>query len=430
MTRALRILFVTTEAPWPLNHGGRLHVHHVVRELAERAAVTLAFPGPAAVLPQMPPEVTLRPILPDAGPPTPLPRGAVAAAVRRHFGWRRDVAAFIRAWARPAHADVVVLHGGILGQYAALCRVPVLWNLQDELVLPLTRGWTTTPWTRRLQLARNAALYAAYERSIARRAAATVLVSPVDASYLQRWGGAAATVTDIPNGVDTDYFAANETQGRPGTVVFAGALDFPPNAHGALWFLRRVWPPVHRADPARRLLLVGRRPAAEVIAAAAGAANVELHADVPDVRPYLEQAAVIAVPVWLGGGLKNKVLEGCAMRRAVLTTPSACVGAGARPGRDVLTAGSRRAWVTQLERLLSNPSCAARLAERGWRWVQTQRRWHQTGQAFAELLYSIALHSQPTANCRHRRSTTLVAQQHVRSTWAKQGVRGREVACP
>lgn len=429
MTRALRILFVTTEAPWPLNHGGRLHVHHVVRELAERATVTLAFPGQAVALPEMPAEVTIRPIVSDAGP-APLPRGASAAAVRRHFGWRRDMAAFIHATAHPAHTDVVVLHGGVLGQYAALCRVPVLWNLQDELVLPLLRGWTTTPWTRWPRLARNAALYAAYERAIARRAAATVLVSPVDASYLQRWGGGAATVTDIPNGVDTDYFSAADTPGRPGTVVFAGALDFPPNVHGALWFLRHVWPQVHQADATRRLMLVGRRPATEVRTAALSAVNVELHADVPDVRPYLRQAAVVVVPVWLGGGLKNKVLEGCALRRAVLTTPTACVGAGARPGRDVLTAGARQTWVIKLDRLLSNPRGTARLAERGWRWVRTHRRWHQTGQAFAELLYSIASHSQPAAGGRRQRSTTLVAQQHVRSTWAKQGVRGREVACP
>ena len=45
---------------------------------------------------------------------------------------------------------------------------------------------------------------------------------------------------------------------------------------------------------------------------------------VPDLRPYLAQAAVAVSPIRYGVGIQNKVLEAMAMGTPVVTSPRAC----------------------------------------------------------------------------------------------------------
>ena len=43
--------------------------------------------------------------------------------------------------------------------------------------------------------------------------------------------------------------------------------------------------------------------------------GVEVLGEVPDIRPYVNEATVVAVPIRIGGGTRFKVLEGLAMPR-------------------------------------------------------------------------------------------------------------------
>src|SRR5262249_44437864 len=59
---------------------------------------------------------------------------------------------------------------------------------------------------------------------------------------------------------------------------------------------------------------------------------------VPDVRPYLAQAACVVVCLRIARGIQNKLLEAMAMARPVVSTTIATAGVaeqGAIPGIDV-----------------------------------------------------------------------------------------------
>ena len=64
----------------------------------------------------------------------------------------------------------------------------------------------------------------------------------------------------VRNGVDLDYFQARETDPGGAEIGFVGAMDYEPNARGALWFVREVLPRVRERMPQARLTIVGRRP--------------------------------------------------------------------------------------------------------------------------------------------------------------------------
>ena len=51
--------------------------------------------------------------------------------------------------------------------------------------------------------------------------------------------------------------------------------------------------------------------------------GVELHANVPDVRPYLADCGLLVVPLRIGGGSRLKILEALASGTPVVSTRSA-----------------------------------------------------------------------------------------------------------
>ena len=71
--------------------------------------------------------------------------------------------------------------------------------------------------------------------------------------------------------------------------------------------------------PDLRLFVVGPRPI-EAVRALARDPSIIVTGFVDDVRPYVARASVVIAPFVSGTGIKNKVLEGMAMGKPVVTT--------------------------------------------------------------------------------------------------------------
>src|SRR5207244_9969553 len=75
-----------------------------------------------------------------------------------------------------------------------------------------------------------------------------------------------------------------------------------------------------------------RNPPASLVKRAGELDRVELHADVPDVRPYLADCGVMTVPLRIGGGSRLKILEALACGLPVVSTRVGAEGLGLEPG--------------------------------------------------------------------------------------------------
>ena len=314
------------------------------------------------------------------------PHTWTARLVQRHFGHDPAIPRWLWTHARPEHFDVALLYGAVTGQYIDAVRIPAVWDTVDELVLYTVRDAPRRGARYWLRTARAAALYAAFERHVARQAQATLFASPIDASYARRWAGG-ARVESISNGVDFEYFNGPTQPPEPGTLAFVGSLSFPPNVEGIVRFATRIWPRVQAPGAGQRLLIIGREPT-DAVRALGRLPGVAVHANVPDVRPYLSQAAVVIVPTRLGGGVKNKVLEACAMQRPVVASPRALAGLTARRGRDILCASSTAAWVRHVTQVLKNPVAAAEIGRSGYHWVRRSHNWDCLAGQLTQMLAS------------------------------------------
>jgi glycosyltransferase involved in cell wall biosynthesis len=175
------------------------------------------------------------------------------------------------------------------------------------------------------------------EQRVTERADVVGFVSELDCQRAQRMFqmNAEADVARIP--VDTSYYAPSPHDWRKDprfVVLFTGHLSHPPNVDAVLFFLREIWPQVLVHCPEAIFQAVGMYPAPAVAAAMQANPRCELHANVPDIRPYFWNAGVYVVPMRFGGGVRQKLFEAWSMRVPVVCTTMAAEGIGAQDGTN------------------------------------------------------------------------------------------------
>jgi glycosyltransferase involved in cell wall biosynthesis len=165
----------------------------------------------------------------------------------------------------------------------------------------------------------------------------------------------------IPNAADVEYYQPRPTDpasdGR--TVVYFGLLSYVPNVDGVTHFVRDIWPRIAQSHPEARCKIIGGRPPPSLLALAEP--RVELTGFVSDLRPHLAAAAAVVVPLRLGGGTRLKIVEAMAMGKATVSTTLGVEGIEAVPGRDLLVEDEPVAFADAVNRLLAEPSLAARI---------------------------------------------------------------------
>jgi sugar transferase (PEP-CTERM/EpsH1 system associated) len=219
---------------------------------------------------------------------------------------------------------------------------------------------------------REAAKLFAFEREVAARADVSLFVSEAEANLFRaRAELPHADIRALPNGVDLDFYrpGAVQAQAPHPLIVFAGQMDYAPNVDAAAWFAREVLPRV----PGASFAIVGRNPSAAVKALASE--RVLVTGEVPDIRPWLAAADVIAAPLRVARGIQNKVLEAMAAGRPVVASPAAFEGIEAEPGRDLIVADGAEAQARAIRDLLADPARAAAIGAAARRRMEEAYRW-------------------------------------------------------
>jgi glycosyltransferase involved in cell wall biosynthesis len=183
-------------------------------------------------------------------------------------------------------------------------------------------------------------------------------------------------ITVVPIAVDTA--AQAPVSRRPGSLnIFTlGTLHYPPNADGIRWFLQEVFPLVQAQVPGSSLTIVGKNPPQDFLnAASLHPESVQVTGYVPDLEPYIEQAAMMVVPVRAGGGMRVRILEGFARGIPVVTTTVGLEGIDAQVGEEVLVADTPAEFAREVIRLFHDQGLQDRLSSNGRRLAEACYDW-------------------------------------------------------
>jgi len=193
-----------------------------------------------------------------------------------------------------------------------------------------------------------------YERIVCPQFDLNITCSDLDTERLKRIAPA-VTATEVPNGVDTEYFRPDGRPERPLSLVFAGNLSWYPNAAAMHFFADKIWPALKQEMPGVTMDVIGGNPPPTLSALAARDKGFRVHGFVPDVRPYIGSAALYVCPIMDGGGTKLKILDALAMGKPIVAHPIACEGIGVRDGHDVIFARAPSEFVQSIVNLLGDP---------------------------------------------------------------------------
>lgn len=222
------------------------------------------------------------------------------------------------------------------------------------------------------------------EADTCRRAQRTIAVSAQDRAVLSSIAPG-ADIRDVPTGVDIEYFAPQQNTEVSHRLVYVGSMDWYPNEDGVLFFIDAILPAIRRRIPEASLTVVGRNPSRRLRDAAASAA-VEVTGTVDDIRPFVAQAAIVVVPLRVGGGTRLKIFEAMAMGKAVVSTTIGAEGLPLTDDVHVIRADEPHAFADAVVTLLLDPVRRREIGKAARQLVEQRYSWDKVAADFAALL--------------------------------------------
>ena len=398
----MRILFVSQIIPYPAHGGVLQRGFNLLRELGRSHEVhLLAFHHPDELAPGEAVEASRRELgrfcreveyfelWPKKSPlHTALALG-VAALHPAPFSVlaqrNRALSDRIRELSRSNRPpDVVHLDTVALAPYSAACgQIPtVLGHHNIESQLMERRADHERGALRRAYVQLQARRLRRYESRVCRKFHLNVTVSDADAELLGQICPGVRTVV-IPNGVDTEYFQPRWGKEAP-AIVFTGGMNMFANRDAVEWFLDAVWPIIRQRVPGVHFYAIGQRPSPRVLEFAASDGSVSAPGHVPDIRPWVEKAAVYVVPMRVGGGTRLKVVDAMAQGKAIVSTTLGAEGIRGDDGVHFVLADDPQAFADRVIRLLGAPDERRRLGEAARARAATHYAWRALGERLSQ----------------------------------------------
>jgi glycosyltransferase involved in cell wall biosynthesis len=380
----MKILILSSRAPWPTDRADQLTVQRMMRFLAAcgdeldlvcfvddadqdralrehlgpfcRRIDTLrhppwrAFAGTAIALPsRLPMQVTYF---------------RSAAMARR-----------IRERIASDDYDLVYAHAIRMAEYVRELPVPKVLGAQLSQALNLKRmvDHARDP-LRRLFFGLEERRVRPYEADVCADFDRVILVGRRDVEELEKSAPVPNAVV-CPHGQDIPPLeAVRKAQRQPGAIVFGGVMATYTNVDAATWFARDIFPRVQRAVPEASFWIVGRRPQ-RAVQALAQAPHVVVTGEVPDFTESVCRASVAVDPLRMGAGMQNKLVQFMGCELPVVTTSIANEGIGGTDEKELLVRDDAERFADAVIGLLRDPSERARLGRAARRFAEAHWTW-------------------------------------------------------
>lgn len=360
----MRVLLVTSRSPMPAWRGNQVRTVEWLEALAGHQLALVCpggddSPSRASQIAWMPyrlqPSARVVGLCRAASSGRPLQEGLYDTGASR-----RAVADAVANWIPDIAVVQMVRCGWAIDRIRTIApELPVIFDAVDAMGLHFDRAARAAGAPLAFAHRAEAGRCRQREAELAAAATITVAVSERDLAEITTPGCRSRVIPVAGRVVSTTPVA----QTAP-VILLSGNLGYRPTVRGALWFAREVWPQLRTRVPNARWVLAGARPAAAV-RRLGRLDGVEIHADVPDLEPFLNSSRLAIAPMSSGSGVPMKVLEAMAAALPAVVDPWAAAGLVGEAAGAVAVASGVEGWVATVEPLLRDAEQAAALGRRG-----------------------------------------------------------------
>lgn len=385
----MKVLFLTSRFPYPLEKGDKLRAYHQLRELARDHEVILWCVNEGLV-----PDADLRHLQSFCKEVHigRLHRGHVFFNLLRALfkGWPFQVGYFYRrrfhrqisALIRDQQPDAVFCQLIRMAEYVRHERtLPRTLDYMDVFSKGMERRVGRERFPKSVLIRSEWKRLLRYERDVFADFTGHIIISAQDRDHIPH--PERARIHVIPNGVEHDFYHPIERD-KKYDLIFQGNMAYPPNVESVQFLVREVMPLVWKQRPQTNLVIAGATPAKEVLDLAGD--KVFVTGWVEDMREYSAASRIMLAPMLISIGMQNKILQAFSMKLPSIVSALANNAIGATPGTDVLTAEKPGEYAAHILRLLANPQEAATLAENAYAFVHQHYDWARLNDEIVKIL--------------------------------------------
>ncbi|MCK4546254.1 MAG: glycosyltransferase [Candidatus Eisenbacteria sp.] len=395
----MKILFVATEIPSPEGGGGLIANYYHLRGLIEaghRVVLVCLVPGgvPAdapriegvertVLVPGVSPTTTWR-FFSNLFEKEPVP-------IRKYM--RVKAGSVIRSLDEEYRFDVAhlaSLHTAhLLESRGTAARYPVVLyehNIQSrvhELFYHMQRR-AGRRWYARLQWRKMLK----YEAEVCGRLDRVLTFSEADADALSALSPR-SRVSWLPLSVDalslSEISAAEDID-----LLWIGSLRWLPNVDSLEWFVDEILPRILHFRPMATVAIAGSSPPPWLKSIAQRGPGIRILGEVENAHDLMARSRIVLVPLRIGSGVRVKIIEALAMKRAVLSTTLGCEGIEVEPGKHLVVADEPDDFAREAIRLLEDENRRRELGARGQELVLARHDYRKVGQEMSALYQSLA----------------------------------------
>ncbi len=253
---------------------------------------------------------------------------------------------------------------------------PSLWAKRE---LEKKRNFSLSSWCRYWKMVR-------WEGKVSRKASEVVYISPIDAAAVPEkyTGGTPRHV--VNNGINVENYHGGELTEIPHpNIGFLGNMGYGPNIEAVTWLYDKVFLPLKNVVPGLNLIIIGRNPKGAV-KDLGKREGVIVTGEVEDIWPFVHSVDIFAFPIWMGTGIKNKVLEAMYSEKPVITTPVGNDGIGGISGDHLFICHSAEEFQKEIIGLLNSEKGRKELGLKGHAHVNEKFCWDLKLEEFEKIL--------------------------------------------
>jgi polysaccharide biosynthesis protein PslH len=352
---ALKIVFVTSRFPYPIEKGDKLRAYHQLQHLHSRGhQIVLISLYENSIVPHDYDEIAkytteihtfkqskwnyILSIIKHIGSNTPF---SIA------YFYNKTIASKITTIIKKVDPDIIYSQLIRTTEYTKDLPYPKVLDYMDSFSLGMEK---------RMQESKLSFLYnieyqriKVYEKAIYHKFDKCIFISQKDEKSVFNFPNDKISI--VPNGVDTNFFQTKNAT-KKYDICFVGNLGYYPNIMACRFLIEKIYPLLVIQKLDIKILIAGARPTLAIQQFANE--NITVQGWVDDIRDAYDTSRLFVAPLFWGSGQQNKILEAMSMQLPCITTQIVNDAIGATEGKEIFITENAADFATLILAQLDN----------------------------------------------------------------------------
>ena len=192
-------------------------------------------------------------------------------------------------------------------------------------------------------------------------------ISTIDANTYIAYGNKKPLLT-IPFGMEIKPIESKQKSDSK-FLNYLGALDWIPNQQGLIWFIENCLPSIQQEFPNITLRIAGRN-APDWFVKKLQNPSIEYLGEIENASDFYSLSGVFIVPLFAGSGMRVKIIEAMANKKAVITTNIGAEGINCENQKNIILCNTPDEYIRAIKNLFRNPEKQYKIEENAFDFVK------------------------------------------------------------